>query len=240
MIKKQLLLFFLFCILTVSLKAQTYTEIGNIYPVSADGTKSVVTGFIPFKGLSDEMIFTNTLLWVIENICPQLRDGITDINIPAKSFSCDLVLTSVPDDSKRNNTYYGKATFRVADEKLVYYLSDILIESSVLVMKKVTPLEKLVPEKKASHKQTVDDFIQTESMLLNNLFDFIVTNKPASITHWNDISIRRPVEGMNEDECRLAFGKPRSILETNGEIQWMYSSSFYLFFKDGHVRTIIK
>ena len=45
---------------------------------------------------------------------------------------------------------------------------------------------------------------------------------------------------MTEDECRLAFGKPLTIMETGGEIQWMYNRSFYLFFKEGRVQTIIK
>jgi len=48
------------------------------------------------------------------------------------------------------------------------------------------------------------------------------------------------VKGMTEDECRLAFGKPQTVLESNGEVQWMYSSSFYVFFKNGRVETIIK
>ena len=107
-------------------------------------------------------------------------------------------------------------------------------------MKKVTPLEMLTPDKKAAHKQTMEDFTQIESSVLNKLFDFISTNQLSEITHWDAISIRKPIKGMNEDECRLAFGKPQSILETNGEIQWMYSSSFYLFFKNGQVQTIIK
>lgn len=86
----------------------------------------------------------------------------------------------------------------------------------------------------------MDDFVKSESSMLNKLFDFIATYQLAPITHWSDIAICRPVEGMNEDECRLAFGKPQSIIETNGETQWMYTSSFYLFFQNGKVKTIIK
>lgn len=237
---RQLWLFIILAALNAPMKGQTFMEIGNIYPISAADEKQVITGFMPFEGFTDEIIFTNALLWTIENICPQLREGITQIDIPTKKFACEFTLTSRDNNSKQNNIYYGKASFRIADGKLIYYLSDILIESSVFVMKKVTPLERLNPEKKTSHKQTIDDFLQVESMMLNNLFDYIKTNKTASITHWNDIAIRRPVEGMNQDECRLAFGKPISILETNGETQWMYSSSFYLFFKNGIVQTIIK
>lgn len=239
MTKQKLLIIAISLILTFSLKAQTFTETGQSYPVSIDKNKYAVSGFVPFEKLKDEEIYANSLLWIIENICPKERDGITKVDIPARNFSCDLVLASLP-GSTQDNTYYCQAVFRVADGKLIYYISDVLIESSIFVMRKVTPLEKLTPEKKASHKQTMEDFIDTESMMLNKLFDFISTNQLSLITHWNEISIRKPVKGMTEDECRLAFGKPQAILETNGEIQWMYNSSFYLFFKEGSVQTIIK
>ena len=165
--------------------------------------------------------------------------GITEVNVPAKNFSCDLILASQA-DSNQKNTYYCKALFQVKDGRLVYYLSNIRIESSAVIMKKITPMEKLQPDKKASHKEIMDDFVQVESQVLNKMFDFIVTNQLSPITHWNEISINKPVKGMTEDECLLAFGKPQTIQESNGEVQWMYSSSFYLFFKNGHVETVIK
>ena len=205
-----------------SLIAQTFTEQKKTYPVSADGSKYVVNGFIPFK-----------------NVCSVQREGITEVSVPAKSFSCNLVLTSQA-DAKQKNTYYCTAQFQVKDGKLVYYLSNIQIESLVVVMKKLTPMEKLQPEKRTSHKETMDDFVHIESQMLNKMFDFVSTNQLSPISHWNEISIGKPVKGMTEDECLLAFGKPQTVSESNGEVQWMYSSSFYLFFKNGHVETIIK
>lgn len=222
-----------------SLIAQTFTEQKNTYPLSADGSKYVVNGFIPFSPMNDENIYANALLWTIKNVCSAQRDGITEVSIPAKSFSCNLVLTSQA-DAKQKNTYYCTAQFQVKDGKLVYYLSNIQIESSVVIMKKVTPMEKLQPEKKPSHQETMDDFVQIESQMLNKLFDFVSTNQLSPITHWNEINIGKPVKGMTEDECLLAFGKPQTISESNGEVQWMYSSFFYLFFKNGCVETIIK
>ena len=189
--------------------------------------------------MMNRSIYANALLWTIKNVCSAQRDGITEVSIPAKSFSCNLVLTSQA-DAKQKNTYYCTAQFQVKDGKLVYYLSNIQIESSVVIMKKVTPMEKLQPEKKPSHQETMDDFVQIESQMLNKLFDFVSTNQLSPITHWNEINIGKPVKGMTEDECLLAFGKPQTISESNGEVQWMYSSSFYLFFKNGCVETIIK
>ena len=201
-----------------SLIAQTFTEQKNTYPLSADGSKYVVNGFIPFSPMIDESIYANALLWTIKNVCSAQRDGITEVSIPAKSFSCNLVLTSQA-DAKQKNTYYCTAQFQVKDGKLVYYLSNI---------------------QKPSHQETMDDFVQIESQMLNKLFDFVSTNQLSPITHWNEINIGKPVKGMTEDECLLAFGKPQTISESNGEVQWMYSSSFYLFFKNGCVETIIK
>ena len=37
-----------------SLIAQTFTEQKNTYPLSADGSKYVVNGFIPFSSMNDE------------------------------------------------------------------------------------------------------------------------------------------------------------------------------------------
>lgn len=232
-------IFFFFLLRIFTLAAQTFVETGNTYPLSVDGNKYVVGGFMSFENRKDEEIYANALLWTVENVCPKLQEGITKRDVKNKSFDCDLILGSLA-GSGLDNTYYCHALFRVTDKKLIYYLSDILIESPAFVMKKVTPLEKLTPEKKTSHKQTIDDFVGIESTILNKLFDFITTNKLPEITHWNEISIRKPVKGMNEDECRLAFGKPQTILETNGEVQWMYNSSFYLFFKNGRIETIIK
>lgn len=64
--------------------AQTFTEQKKTYPVSADGSKYVVSGFTSFSPASDEHIYANALLWTVENVCPKLREGITEANVPAK------------------------------------------------------------------------------------------------------------------------------------------------------------
>ena len=61
---------------TASLIAQTFTEQKNTYPLSADGSKYVVNGFIPFSPIIDESIYANALLWTIKNVCSAQRDGI--------------------------------------------------------------------------------------------------------------------------------------------------------------------
>lgn len=239
MIKRHI--FILVCFLTGILSAlgQTFSELKTEYPITADGKYYVVSGFLPINGMNDEAIYANTLLWTIKNICPELKKGIHDMNVTSKSFVCDWNLNSIADSNQRN-LYHCKAKFQVKEGKLIYYLSHILVESSVLMMKRQTPMEKLNPEKKSSHKEIMEDFVRSESQVLNKLFDFVSTNKVGPITHWNDIAIGRPVKDMTEEECLIAFGKPRSIQENNGEVQWMYSGSFYLFFKNSKVKTVVR
>lgn len=96
-----------------SLIAQTFTEQKNTYPLSADGSKYVVNGFIPFSPMNDESIYANALLWTIKNVCSAQRDGITEVSIPAKSFSCNLVLLPGGCQTKEYVLLY--AQFQVKD-----------------------------------------------------------------------------------------------------------------------------
>lgn len=237
---KKLLLIIAFAAVGMAADAQenTFSEIGAQYPITTEGKKLVVSGFVSFAGESDSDIFANAMLWAVENLCTELRDGITEVDVKKMRFSCNMTLGSMP-NSGLENVYDCQATFSVASGRLIYYLNNIVVTSKSFISKNVTPFEKLNPAKKASHKETMDDFVASESATLNNMFDFIASNRPQ-VTHWDEIGIRKPIVGMTEDECKIAFGKPKTNYESNGEVQWMYSTSFILFFKGGKVCTVIK
>ena len=96
MFKQRLwILSFLLAGITLQTTAQTFTEQGKTYPISADGNKYVVTGFTPFSQLNDEGIFANTLLWTVENVCPKLREGITEVNVPATKPTYPVPATAI-------------------------------------------------------------------------------------------------------------------------------------------------
>lgn len=238
MIKKLLLTLTLGAACISAPAQNTFSEVGTQYPLSNDGKNVVVSGFASFAGQSDADIFANAMLWAVDNLCTELRDGITEVDVKKMRFSCNLSLGSMP-NSGMDNVYTCKATFSVAAGRLIYYLHNISVTAKSFISKNVTPFEKLNPQKKESHKEIMDDFVASESVTLNNMFDFIASNKPV-VTHWDEIGIRKPVVGMTEDECLIAFGKPKTNYESNGEVQWMYSTSFILFFKEGKVCTVIK
>lgn len=131
MTKRQFLVILYLLVGIIPLTAQTFTEQKKSYPVSADGNKYVVSGFTPFSDMQDENIYANALLWIVKNVCPQLREGIAEVNVPAKNFSCDLILASQADSSQKN-TYYCKALFQVKDGKtglLSFQYTDRVISS---------------------------------------------------------------------------------------------------------------
>lgn len=225
-------------IMSAAAQNYSFSDRAQQYNLSDEGEKKVVTGFVSFSK-NDQSIFANSLLWAIENISSKERENLRDINFNTNSFSSNLILSS-EDGSKQKNTYYCKLKLKVNEGRLVFHISDIMIESTVLIAKKQTRIEKLQPEKKVAHQDVIDDFVGLESKVLNSLFDYVNTYKLSTISHMDEVKMGIPVKGMNEDECRLAFGKPQVVLESNGEVQWMYSSSFYIFFRSGKVVSYIK
>ena len=57
--------------------AQTFTEQKKTYPVSADGSKYVVSGFTSFSPASDEHIYANALLCTLASVIPSRSFGQT-------------------------------------------------------------------------------------------------------------------------------------------------------------------
>ncbi len=216
-------------------------SIGNkTYAVTMSDKGCVVNGFNTFQGLTDEEIFANALMWTITNICPSMLEGIQEVNVPNKCFSFNLSLP-LSQETKQKNSFQCNVKMQVADGRLVFLINHITVESPLLMISsKTTAFEKLQPDKKESHKNIINEFEEQESATICSIFDFVNTNKLSPITHWEEIANGKLTKGMNQDECMLAFGKPSSIYESNGEVQWMYTSFFYIFFKDGEVSSFIK
>lgn len=209
------------------------------YPLSWDQDKRVMTGFITPSVSNDEDIYARALLWTVETICKKQLEGIGMINHKTKSFTFHMSLES-GGGTKNGSMYYCDVQMTVKEGRLVFYVSNITTQGKGFV-KKLTPFESLQIEKKPAHKDIADEFTYITSTVINQIEEYINTKKTTPITHWSAITARRPEKGMTPDECRLAFGKPQLITENNeNEEQWMYTSTFYLFFKNGVVDNIIK
>ena len=103
MTKRQFLAIMYLLTGVIPLIAQTFTEQKKSYPVSTDGNKYVVSGFTPFSGMQDVNIYANALLWTVKNVCPQLREGITEVNDNEKNHSHGEAATGQESISQRNH-----------------------------------------------------------------------------------------------------------------------------------------
>lgn len=222
--------------------AQTADPMAKTYKVeSTTSGQRQITGYVPTKGADDKTAFANAMLWTVNNVCQQFLDKITSADLSGNSLQCDMDFNSL-DNSEKKNTYHCKLTLRVAEGRLLYTLSDVTIESKIVVLKKQNSLDRLEPEKKNAHKELISDFEQAATYWLNSLFDFVGNNKPATVSHWESITQHNVVKGMTEDEVLLALGKPLMISGNsgNGEIQWKYGSSYFVFLKDRKVVSVLK
>ena len=215
-------------------EAQDFLGPNETYHLSSDGTSLVISGFRDV-GRKDEIVFANAFLWTVENVCPKHREGISDI-VYRERFSFDVTLEHMMPDRKPRK-FSATVTLRFKDGKMSYLVSNIACQGSA-TLSKMSPIEKFNQKDTPANRQIIIGFETVCSKMLADLFHYVDTNSPMYITHWDDIIASRPVKGMNTDECLLAFGKPVNISGTD-EVQWMYTSSFFLFFKDGKLTTIL-
>lgn len=223
----------LLCALTTSAQVKTYHV-----ETTSDGQRAV-SAFVTFDTRSSDEIFANTLLWTVEHICPRFREGIKELEIQNKSIKCDWAVPS-SSNSELKNIYYCKATFRVLENKFIFYISDIQIESSALLGKKVMPLAKLTPDKKKGHQEIIEDFEQSVSAGLDKLIGYVGKNEMAAVKNWTAIGKGEVVKGMTQEEVLMACGRPQLTSEEGAEIQWKYSGSLYVFLKNGIVSNVLK
>ena len=225
-------------ILPLVAAGQSFSELGTVHHLANDGSNLVVSGFQNLQK-TDETIIANAYLWTLENVCPQLKEGISNTSFQQKRFEFDVMLEHLGSDMKRY-VYSAHAIIRAKDGKLSYLVTNLSYQNSIGgIVNRATPLIKYAAKETAANKVILDGAEEAVSKMLNMLFDYIAEHELLPITHWDDIYISRPVEGMNTDECLLAFGKPLVISGTD-EVQWMYNNSFFLFFRDGIVTTILK
>ena len=67
--RKIIIILLIIASLHATIQADTFSEIAKKYELSVDGKKYVVSGFTPFASATDNDIFANTMLWIINNVC---------------------------------------------------------------------------------------------------------------------------------------------------------------------------
>ncbi len=219
---------FVLALFTVfSIKAQAYQLTDADGNVVCTGSESV--------GRDDVSSFANALLWAIDK-CPKHKDNITDCDMDALKFTTKLYF-QLKDNPKC--IYECNLTVQIASQRLFFLVNDINLTTSGLLGKK-TPFEKLKPNKKSKDKEYYNEFTKMCADMLRDLLKFVNVNSVPVLDNWDKVKRGEVVKGMLPVECRLVLGKPINIHETSQKVQWMYSTSTYLFFEDGKLKTYLK
>ena len=209
------------------------------YPSSMKDGKMNVSNSINFQNISSERIFINTMLYVI-NKAERGREHIVELDVEKKQLSAILDIPS--DFYSDNSTYYQYAnTFRTSGGELTFIASEMLVRyKNMMGDWKEFPFEDLDTNKKAKHKNYVNEHAALNSIYLNDLFLFVKTNQPEKVTNWNNIAEGKIVAGMNETECLLAVGKPMHIRKNGNQIKWMVNNDFVVIFENNIVIRVIR
>lgn len=225
--------YFIACLFSISMQAQSVSS-----PYSEVNGKIVISQFQSLDGnCTENEIFLNALLWVIQNI-PQTKEKVLQADYDKKQF----IITLMSGNPKTASHYRYSLSVKVSGNIITMLASDITYEAEAAVVKFVKRLsfEKLQPDKKPKHKEYLDEFAKIYKDCVTRILKFASTNSLPTITHWDEIKCKEVVKGMNQAECLLSFGKPASIQKQDNKEEWMYDTYTYLFFENGTVTSIIK
>lgn len=225
---KKTIIFFLLTLFCVQINAQQTYQLSE-----ADG-EVVCTGVEQMKK-SDVNTFVNSLLWAIDK-CPKLKDDIAECDMDKLKFTTKLFFTSKKDEKQG---YECDLTVQVASQQL-FFLFNNIYSTSTGILGKRTPFEKLNPKKKEKHKEYYNEFTKLLNSELGGLIKFIGENDVPALKNWNKVKNGIVEKGMSEVECTLVMGKPINISKNGQRVQWMYSTSAYLFFENGLLKTVLK
>lgn len=224
--------------LPTSLLAQEKMSVNenNKYLLHEQNGSFYVTCVASYPERHDKSLFCAALLWVVDNIC-----STQFLEVRSKDFSSKEVSFPIefPSLTKEKMNYYANMTFRVDQSHFIVTMSDLKAKPNNLFASMPVKLEKYRNIEKQKNKEILDDFVESESLLLNSIIDFI-NNKHVNTEFWDAISIGKLEKGMNEDECKCAVGKPSNIHVNGDEVQWIVGMSTYLFFNNGVLTNIIK
>ena len=209
-------------------------------PITVDNGERVMTGFETMAYQSDEAMFVNVNLFAIDSVCSVKKDMILSTDFDGHSMQFRMLVGSLP-GSKLSNVYQVDVRVRIQDHRLMFFVNNMqVMPGNGVFSRSATEVNKLTPEKKSSHAEIIEDISQCVSAVIHKMIHFVSENKPAAVTHWDDVKKGNAFKGMSEIEAKLAFGKPQYVSENRGEVQWMYGSSFHLFFEKGKVTVIMK
>lgn len=209
------------------------------YPIT-DNEDVAVRGEITVSGQSSEKIFLSALNYVVDHL--DSTDGheqIGEINPDEKSF---MVRQFSRQGSNNNETTFTYLTLIKADEGKLLFLNteiDVKYREKGLIPRTVA-FEKLNPATNHRHRELVEQFVNINSKYLFDLASYIPESQNLEVNHWEEISNKDVVKGMNQFEVKLILGKPITERDNGDRIRWVYPKNYVLLFESGKLSRILE
>ena len=208
-----------------------------IYPTMSEDGKLSVSDIIDIEGKSQDEIFTGALIFIKNNINPEM-ELIETVDYDSRRFI--LARKTEQGEGKNTSAYEYIMAFQMADNIISFITYDISAkyrEKGIIPIK--LELEKLKPQTNERHKELVTEFSYLNSKYLLDMADFIKSNPLPQISHWKELKEGTVVKGMNETEVKIIYGRPYSERLTGQRNKWMYEDNTVVIFTNGIVTTII-
>ena len=210
---------------------------GKTYKLEYLNNAYYISGLETIYGLTDEMIFVNTLSWMIQQGKVE-KEFVKEVDYKNMRAVYEQPIESAKSSS---TSYKFTMTLQVAGETISFTISDVeAVHTGLLNSYRSTAFNKMSPDKNKKQAETIKDFEKVMSKRICALLNFIEAGKAQKVTHWDEVLRGNVVKGMNETECLLSLGKPMINDMTGGKTRWVYDARTYIFFEAGKVSTFLK
>lgn len=199
------------------------------FDVTIAEKKRIVQGSEIFQK-SDDEIFVNAMLWAI-NEGPVRKEEILDFDFTKHELAMIYNLKKDGDVA-----YTCRLTLRASSGRLFFLVNEIKIQGGFFGS--FQNFDKLNPEKKAKHKDIINEFERLNNLKIQELFEYVSNNNPK-ITNWRNVCLGKIDKGMSVDEAILVYGKPINVQSEGNKEQYMFSSFVYVYIEDGLITAYV-
>lgn len=216
----------------------------QFYPsttVSAEAdTIAVVRGTVALNGMSARKVFLATLVYAIDNLDAENKEGIEKIDFDDNTFS--VLLKSKQGKNDSETTYTRLMTIKAKDGGFDFETTEIDCRYREKgLIPRTLRLEKLHPENNNRHSEIVKEFTNINSHYITQIDKYASTRTDINSPNFDKVKKGEKVSvGMNGDEVTILIGAPLDKRKSGDRIRWIYSNDYVIIFTDGKVSKIIE
>lgn len=222
--------------------------IKQFYPVTLTETQgknegdtiAIVRGTINLPGMEARQVFLASLVYAVENLNPDNKEGFEEIDYDGNTFT--VLLKTKQGRNDKETTYTRSLTIKAKKGGFDFETTDIDCQYREKgLIPRTLGLEKLHPDNNTRHNEVAKEFVNVNSAYINSLGEYAATRKNISSPNFDKVKKGADVcEGMNEDEVTILAGVPMNKRKSGDKERWIYSNDYIVVFTNGKVSKIVE